>query len=389
VIGAGRTLPRPAGGRGTVGGRRATLAAVCAATLVAAAGCGGLSSAVDAGGAPGASAGAGGPTTLGAVGPACPGGAAAGAVGTTAIAATGPRPSGPLLVDPDSQPARELARLRTGTATASELAAADAVATIAEQPLAFPVGTWLPDPRAAVAARMAAAAQHGATAIFMVYALPHLDAGAGFSAGGAANADAYRAFTAQVAAGIGTGRAIVVLEPDALGQIDTLDAPAQAERYQLLNEAVDAYGRLGATSVYLDGANCGWTPAPAIADRLRRAGVARARGFALNVSNFYPTADEVARGDLISALTGGAHFVVDTSRNGRGPAGSGLANPWCNPPGRGLGRTPTTDTGDPRADAFLWVKTPGASDGDCGRGNPPAGTWWPAQARELVGDRAS
>ncbi|MCW3842632.1 glycoside hydrolase family 6 protein [Micromonospora yasonensis] len=41
---------------------------------------------------------------------------------------------------------------------------------------------------------------------------------------------------------------------------------------------------------------------------------------------------------------------------------------WCNPPGRGLGLRPTTATGDPLADAFLWVKTPGQSDGQCDRG---------------------
>jgi endoglucanase len=77
-----------------------------------------------------------------------------------------------------------------------------------------------------------------------------------------------------------------------------------------------------------------------------------------------------------------AHFVIDTSRNGQGipdTALYGLApynqpkevldklgtNNWCNPPRAGLGQRPSTDTGVPLLDAFLWVKTPGESDGSC------------------------
>jgi endoglucanase len=94
------------------------------------------------------------------------------------------------------------------------------------------------------------------------------------------------------------------------------------------------------------------------------------------------------------------HFVVDTSRNGQGPwAGGGYPDnqDWCNPPGRGLGLAPTTDTGDPLADAFLWIKVPGESDGQCTRGtggttdpewggivDPAAGAWFAAQADELI-----
>jgi endoglucanase len=290
----------------------------------------------------------------------------------------GPGPRAPFLVDPDSLAAHQA---RANPATAA------ALAPLLRVPTAFPVGEWLTDVTAEVARRAAKATATGTTAVFFVYAIPHRDAGGGYSGGGLPTAAAYRAFTRQVAAGIGSARAVIVLEPDSLAQLDVLTEAQQTERYQLLNDAVDVYGGLANTSVYLDGANCGWTPAPVIAARLLRAGVQRARGFALNVANYYRTADEVARGDAISALTGGAHFVVDTSRNGQGPA-TGITNPWCNPPGRGLGQTPTTDTGDPRADAYLWIKTPGASDGTCGRGDPPAGSWWQAQAEELIDNAA-
>jgi endoglucanase len=73
------------------------------------------------------------------------------------------------------------------------------------------------------------------------------------------------------------------------------------------------------------------------------------------------------------------HFVIDTSRNGKGPKGTR----WCNPPGRGLGAPPTTETGNPLVDAFLWIKTPGESDGEC-NGAPKAGQWWPRYALGLA-----
>ena len=89
------------------------------------------------------------------------------------------------------------------------------------------------------------------------------------------------------------------------------------------------------------------------------------------------------------------HFVVDTSRNGLGPdsmqsyaaapddqpasvISSLQAGNWCNPPSAGLGLKPTANTGvslssldsylpgNPALlDAYLWVKTPGQSDGQC------------------------
>lgn len=38
---------------------------------------------------------------------------------------------------------------------------------------------------------------------------------------------------------------------------------------------------------------------------------------------------------------------------------------WCNPPGAGNGLKPTASTGVALADAYLWVKNPGESDGQC------------------------
>ena len=101
--------------------------------------------------------------------------------------------------------------------------------------------------------------------------------------------------------------------------------------------------------------------------------LAAADGFAVNVANFYPTDRNAAYGNRLSAALGGKHFVIDTSRSGNGSAG---ADSWCNPPGRALGEAPTTETGRPGVDAYLWIKNPGESDGQCGRGEPPAGQFW-------------
>jgi endoglucanase len=88
-------------------------------------------------------------------------------------------------------------------------------------------------------------------------------------------------------------------------------------------------------------------------------------------------------------------FVIDTSRDGQGPnsmqayaaapydqpasvVSTLQAGNWCNPPGAGLGLRPTADTAavtnsldsylpanTALLDAYLWVKTPGQSDGQC------------------------
>jgi endoglucanase len=117
-----------------------------------------------------------------------------------------------------------------------------------------------------------------------------------------------------------------------------------------------------------------------MASRLRAAGVADAQGFFLNVSNFVSNSENAGYGAQVAALTGGKHFVIDTSRNGLGPAADG---DWCNPPGRALGLRPGDYTGVSRQDANLWIKRPGESDGSC-HGGPAAGQWWADYALGLA-----
>jgi endoglucanase len=248
--------------------------------------------------------------------------------------------------------------------------------------------------------------------------------------------------------------------------------------------------------VYLDAGNSAWHSVGDISKRLEQAGVASVQGFSLNVSNyqfttntnFYGTwvseclayTEKVNVGDygscgdmywsggpannwtgvaldrygvwsdsasdptlntagitsryasILGSTTPIAHFVADTSRNGRGPnsmtayaaapynqpaivISSLAAGNWCNSPGAGLGLRPTTNTGVALVDAYLWVKTPGQSDGQCniaggarawdytqynpwnwnatqqqqndplwGLQDPAAGAWFPQQALQLA-----
>ena len=235
------------------------------------------------------------------------------------------------------------------------------------------------------------AASAGRSSLLVAYDIPGRDCGA-FSKGGATSASEYRRWIEHFAAGIGGARATVILEPDAVAQTlsHCLPDPLNAQRYELLAAAVGILRKQPGTTVYLDAGNPGWVhDLHRLAAAMRRSGIGAANGFALNVSNFYRVPDVAAYGKRLSRLVGGKHFVIDTSRNGNGPdTASSDAPDWCNPPGRALGPNPTTKTGLPLVDAFLWVKQPGSSDGSCRPGEPRAGQWWPNYALELARNAA-
>ena len=322
------------------------------------------------------------------------------------------------------------------------------------------------------------AAGKGTLPVLVAYNIPFRDC-AQFSAGGATTVEEYTAWIDGFAAGIGDEPALVILEPDGLGIIPwytNIDGgldwcqPSEAdpdtaaeERFYIMNYAVDALKAQPNVSVYLDATHSAWLNVGDASQRLARAGVDRADGFYLNVSNYQFTANSVKYGTWVSSClamgnfagcpnqywNGGpptgwvgtamdnyqewrnepysgdpvdlawntvgiddryagsnptTHFVVDTSRNGVGPwdpSAGGYPDPqdWCNPPDRGLGLPPSSNTGDLLVDAYLWVKIPGESDGECTRGlgnagevvdpewgliDPPAGEWFPEMALDLV-----
>jgi endoglucanase len=222
----------------------------------------------------------------------------------------------------------------------------------------------------------------GEVPTFVLYNVPGRDCGQ-HSAGGLKTKEAYQRWVRKVAAGIGDRAAIIILEPDALGLLEKencLSKAQQDERVFLLHDAIKVLRQNPKTIVYLDGGHSRWHPVEEEARLLKMGGVDDANGFALNTSNYRAMDELLPFGKKLSAALGGAHFVIDTSRNGAGPYGT----EWCNPPGRKLGLPPTTDTDDPSIiDAYLWLKRPGESDGSC-NGAPQAGAFWDKQAIELA-----
>lgn len=275
-------------------------------------------------------------------------------------------------VDPNSDAAVQVAAWRT-----SRPDDADLLAEISTQPVAKWMGDWESDIQSAAAAYMTLTNAGGALPVFVAYNIPNRDCGS-YSSGGAADDAAYLNWIQDFADGIGSRAAVVVLEPDATAITSCLSDAQKAARFATLSSAVNIFKGKAAIAVYIDAGHANWIDATTMAETLTEAGIANADGFALNVSNFYTNAENIAFGDAVSALTGGKHFIIDTSRNGNGSNGE-----WCNPSGRAIGTVPTTVTGNTLVDAFLWIKPPGESDGTC-NGGPSAGTWWLEYALALV-----
>lgn len=239
-------------------------------------------------------------------------------------------------------------------------------------------GDWNADIKSEVSARTTTITNAGKLPVFVAYNIPKRDCGS-YSAGGAASADAYRTWIRNFAAGIGTRKAVVILEPDALAAMSCLSATEQQTlRIDLIKDAVQVFKAQGNIAVYIDAGHPGWQSAATMIQRLSSASVANADGFSLNISNFETNANVESYGNSISNGLNGKHFVFDSSRNGLG-AGS----TWCNPDGRGLGTSPTTSTGRALIDAILWIKHPGESDGTC-NGGPNAGVFWADYALGLA-----
>jgi endoglucanase len=262
-------------------------------------------------------------------------------------------------------------------------------AQLIEKIASQPVAVWLghTDAPATVGRMLLDAGQQKAVPIFVTYFLPDRDCG-GYSAGGAASPTDYERWVREVGHEIGDHQAVIIVEPDALSELSCWNPAVANRQLSLIRYSVTVFSRLPHVTTYIDAGNSpqerSW--ASVMATRLREAGIAHTRGFSVNVSNFGSVAAETAYGtQLLAALGARWHFIIDTSRDGRGWA---PGDPWCNPLGRGLGVPPTASTHEPLVDAYLWIKQPGSSDGPCD-GGPPAGQWWPSQALELARNAAS
>src|SRR3954453_21048270 len=129
----------------------------------------------------------------------------------------------------------------------------------------------------------------------------------------------YKRWIQEFAAGIGDSLVILLLQPD---MPFTLCLPHHSPiDLQLISWTVSRFAALPHTTVYIDSGASDWQKPATAAAMLKRAGVAKARGFALNLTHVASTAHEVAYGKKIVALLARkhvrTHFAVNTSMNGR------------------------------------------------------------------------
>ncbi|MCW2749970.1 MAG: hypothetical protein JWR83_1080 [Aeromicrobium sp.] len=284
----------------------------------------------------------------------------------------------------DVRPGGSESQLHNLFASASPFVAGDARAAAArqnatgddkkllERVAAVPSGVWL-TPEAFGVGKVGPfvrsivdqAAHAHRVPVFVVYGIPNRDCSGQQSQGGLP-VGKYLDWVSEIGDAAGPGAALV-LEPDALATAK--DCGHADERIGLLKSAVGELANGGPTT-YVDAGHANWTSPADMAALLVRVGVDRVRGFATNVSAYQSDADELVYAEAVSKAVGGAHYVIDTGRNG-----VGSTDDWCNPPGRALGRTPQVGAAGGQLDADLWIKPPGESDGVC-NGGPAAGQFW-------------
>ena len=222
-----------------------------------------------------------------------------------------------------------------------------------------------------------------------------------------------------------------LLEPDSLANLVTnLNVQKCANAAAAYKECVTyAMQKLNLPNVamYLDAGHAGWLGWPAnlqpaadlYASIYNGAGKPVAvRGLATNVANYNAwsigTCPSYTQGNsncdekryinalapLLTAKGFPAKFIVDQGRSGKQPTGQQQWGDWCNSKGTGFGLRPSANTGDALADAFVWIKPGGESDGTsntsavrydahCGaeaalKPAPEAGTWFQAYFEQLL-----
>src|SRR5829696_2029043 len=244
---------------------------------------------------------------------------------------------------------------------------------IAREPKALWVGRYTPNPlHEEVRRHTRLARRQGAVPIFTVLRAVSMGCGPSYTGGDAAEDARTRAWYRDLAQTIGASRVVIAFEPDSLGTLDCLATSRRQARIRLLRYGVKVFSRLPGATIYLEAGASDWEPARRTARQLRAIGIGRVRGFMLNATHQDWTRANIRHGLQLSRLTGGKHFVINTAENGRGPVNYRNARGrritvWCNPPRRGLGPPPTTNTSNPMVDAYLWINRPGYAQSCQGR----------------------
>jgi endoglucanase len=281
--------------------------------------------------------------------------APAGSAGGNPLAGLG------LFVDRDSPSWLEWEHLRRS----GEQHKADLVWKIAREPKAIWVGRFTsPNFHKKVRGIFEAAHVQGQVPILTVLRAQSTGCNGHYDGGGTAEDARTRAWYRDLAGAIGGDRVVIAFEPDSLGTLECHAKSRRDDRIRLLRYGVDVLSKLPNATVYIEAGASDWQGARTMARKLRAVGVAKVRGFMLNATHNDWTRTNISYGLKLSRLVGGKHFVINTAENGRGPIHRRAANGrritvWCNPPNRGLGPPPTTNTSNSRVDAYLWINRPG------------------------------
>jgi endoglucanase len=264
------------------------------------------------------------------------------------------------------------------------------LAKVALRPRMRWFGSWYPDDRAYETARdyVANATQGDSRrlaqiAVFRLVPWEHEACGRLPTGGEQAS---YKHWIDAFAAGIGSSRVALVLQPDLpFAMCVPHHSPLPL---QLVSYAAQRFSSLPHTSVYIDAGAGDWANVPEAASMLRGAGVRYTRGFALNATHYDTTENEIRFGAGLTRALGAMgirnrHFVINTSSNGHGftfqqyndPATFDNATVCRSRTQRrcaSLGIPPTTDVANPRwglsafarriarqsVDAYLWIGRP-------------------------------
>jgi hypothetical protein len=201
----------------------------------------------------------------------------------------------------------------------------------------------------------------------------------------AGNQARYRSWIDGYAAGIGSSRVALILQPDLpFGLCISSGVPEQLVAY-----AAKVFNSLPHTTVYIDAGAYAWYKPATVASLLERSGIWHSRGFALNVTQYGSTHQQLRWGAQINRALRAAgarhkHFVINTDENGTPYlagqiAGGGAASnytPPCSYPSQRLcqrlGIPPTTKVAARRwhlsaadhriaaaqVDAYMWLGRP-------------------------------
>jgi endoglucanase len=200
------------------------------------------------------------------------------------------------------------------------------------------------------------------------------------------NEPTFKRQVSEMARGIGLHPAVVLMELDSVATsrcVGSLRLWEDELRYE-----INQFSALPHAVVYTEAGYSDANHAKYTARVLNAIGIRKIRGFYTNDTHEQWAINEIRWAEKVSRRTHGAHFIVNTAQNGRGPKlnrhpGKHGVEDLCNPPGRGLGPRLNTHPGFPNLDAFMWTHTPGRSSGRC-NGGPPSGDFWPFRAIHLA-----